>query len=144
MSRQVARIVVSIVLCQFISLVASAQQTDTSIVFPARNNPPETEKSKSRLSGIFSASVGPFSGFRNDGHYANFIQPNLGFDFLAEPGGIHLLLGAKLGISNPLTTEVLFAFRQPLGIGDPKSLTVFTDIGLLFFNDDTKESAVNT
>src|ERR1043165_8105830 len=145
MNRQVVRSFFYIVLCQFIVSVSFAQQADTTIVFPQRKNPAQSARSQSQLSGIVSGSVGTFSGFRRNGQFGSVLQPNLGFDFLAEPGGaIHLLLGGRLGFSDPLTTEVTFGFRLPFGIGDPQSLMVFSDLGLLFFSDDTKESTVNT
>jgi GWxTD domain-containing protein len=145
MSRQLVRSFLCIVLCQFIVSVSFAQQADTTMVFPQRNNSIQFDRSRPQLSGIVSVGVGPFNGFRSNGQYSSVLQPNLGFDFLAEPGGaIHLLLGGRLGISDPLTTEVNFGFRLPLGIGDPHSLMVFSDLGLLFFSDDTKESTVNT
>lgn len=144
MSRPVVRSFFYLVLCQFIVSVSFAQQADTTIVFPQRNNPAQSDRSRSQLGAIVSGSVGTFSGFRSNGQYESMLQPNLGFDFLAEPGGIHLLLGGRLGFSDPLTTEVTFGFRLPFGIGDPQSLMVFSDLGLLFFSDDTKESTVNT
>jgi GWxTD domain-containing protein len=145
MNRHFARSFWCLVLCHFIVSICFAQRSDSIIVFPDRKNPAETERSKSQLGAIVSGGIGTFNGFTGDDKYGSVIQPTIGFDFLAEPGGaIHLLLGGRFGISKPITSEVTFGFRQPFGIGDPRSLMVFTDLGLLFFSDDTKESAVNT
>jgi GWxTD domain-containing protein len=132
----------SIVLCQLFlyGFALHAQTIDSSkiLVFNAVKNPIEVKPRESRLDGIASIGFGTYGGYRSDGYYGSFLQPNLGVEFLAEPAGaFHLLLGGHIGISNPITVGVSFGLREPLNISQNPDIKVFTDIGILFFNDSS-------
>ncbi len=137
----------SIVLCQLLAVLAYGQ-TDTTLVFTKTGselNAGNPELKKPHLSGIISASLGAFNGHRSDGSIASFLQPSVGFDFLAEPGDfVHLLLGGRLGISNPLTTEALFGFRQTIASNTDHSTYSFGDLALIFFDDAKNTEALKT
>jgi GWxTD domain-containing protein len=129
-----------IVLCQFLffgnSLQAQASDSSKSIVFGATTRAESPKPKNSRLEGIASISIGSYSGFRSDGYYASMVQPNIGFEFLAEPGdGLHLLLGGHIGISNPVTTGISFGWRAPINISQNPDVKIFGDLGILFFDD---------
>jgi len=131
-----------IVLCQFlpvgIPLRAQTADSSKSIVFSSPKNTIEPIPQKARFGAIASLSFGTYNGFRSDGYYASFLQPNIGLEFLAEPiGGLHLLFGGHIGISNPVTTGVSFSYRAPLDISKNPDLKVFADLGILFFDDQT-------
>jgi len=128
-----------VVLLQFFfcGLTVRAQTTDSLklIVFNPSLNSAEQRPIESRLGGIASLNVGTYSGFHDQGHYASFIQPNIGFEFLAEPGGfLHLLLGARIGFLNVITTGISFGIREQIYSAKP-DLKLFSDLGILFFND---------
>ena len=129
-----------IVLCQFLffgnSLRAQASDSSKSIIFSAKPHAEPPKPKNSRLEGIASISIGSYSGFRSDGYYASMVQPNIGFEFLAEPGdGLHLLLGGHIGISNPVTTGISFGWRAPINISQNPDVKIFGDLGILFFDD---------
>lgn len=139
MKKYFCRTACIVVLCQLlISGISQAQTVDSSksMVFPPEKNSNEVKPKRSRLEGIASLSMGTYSGFRSDGTYASVLQPNIGFEFLAEPAGSLLfLLGGHVGISNPVTTGISFGLRQPIGISQNPDLKVFGDLGILFFDD---------
>ncbi|MDP4229408.1 MAG: GWxTD domain-containing protein [Bacteroidota bacterium] len=129
----------SFVLCHLLLLgsVLHAQTEDSSksMIFSANRFTGSGPK-HSRLDGIASLSIGTYHGFRSDGLYSTTLQPSVGFEFLAEPGGsLHLLLGGHVGFSDPVTTGVSFGLRIPTEISKKPDLNVFTDIGILFFDD---------
>lgn len=136
-----------LVLCQFLffgfSLYAQTADSSRSLVFSAVKNPVEVRPKESRLDGIASLGLGTYGGFRSDGYYATFLQPNIGIEFLAEPAGsLHLLLGGHIGISNPLTVGIAFGLREPLDISKNPDLKIFTDFGILFFNDSSLSNQI--
>jgi len=128
-----------LVLCHFMlngSLLAQQVDSSKAIVFNPNKNAVSAEPIASRLEGVANLGVGSFSGFKLDGHYASFLQPTIGFEFLAEPGdGLHLLFGGHLGISNPITAGFSFGIRAPLNITNNLEVKCFTDLGILFFDD---------
>jgi GWxTD domain-containing protein len=129
-----------IVLCQLycIENILRAQTPDSSksIVFAPKEGAEAPKPKSSRLEGIVSIGVGPYSGFRNDGYYASMIQPTAGFEFLAEPGdGLHLLFGGHIGISDPVTSGFSFGWRAPLHLTSNPDLKIFSDLSILVFDD---------
>ena len=136
-----------LVLCQFFlcgfSLHAQTADSSKSLVFNAVKNPVEMKPKESRLDAIASIGLGTYGGFRSDGIYSTFLQPNVGVEFLAEPAGsLHLLLGGHIGISNPVTVGVVFGLREPLNISKNPDLKIFTDFGILFFNDSSLSNPI--
>jgi GWxTD domain-containing protein len=139
MKRYVRSAVCIVVLCHIIVCrISEAQTRDSSksIVFSEKKNPDDAKLKESHLDGIASLGIGTYNGFRSDGHYASFLQPNVGFEFLAEPAGsLHLLLGGHIGISNPVTTGFQLGIREPIRVSKNPDLKIFTDLGILFFDD---------
>lgn len=130
------------VLCQSIGV---AQSRDTALVFQKQTLSSEPEKPRPQLTGIVSTSLGSFSSFRADNTYGSFLQPSVGFDFLAEPGdAIHFLFGARVGFSKPITSELLLGLRQPIFTSGDHSRQIFGDFALLFFGDHSNTGAVST
>ncbi len=130
-----------LVLCQSMGLA----QSDTALVFQKQSFVAEADKPRPQLTGIGSCSLGSFNSFRADHTYGSFLQPSLGFDFLAEPGdAIHLLFGARVGFSKPITSELLVGLRQPLFTSGDHSRQIFGDLALLFFGDHSNTGALST
>jgi GWxTD domain-containing protein len=127
-----------IVLCQIfptaVALFGQSNDSSKSLVFTAsKKNEPITPK-KVSLDAIASLSLGSFHGFRADGYYSSFLQPNIGFEFLAEPGGpLNYLLGAHIGISDPITTAISFGLRLPIKYSE--NFRIYSDLGVLVFDD---------
>ncbi|HYM19686.1 MAG TPA: GWxTD domain-containing protein [Candidatus Kapabacteria bacterium] len=147
MNRPILTTVFAFVLLQLIVSVSYAQQSaDSTIVFPQKDTSvvkPVPERP--RLSGILSTAIGSYNGFDKSGRYLTFLQPNFGFDFLAEPSpGLHLLFGGRIGIPVPITTEVLFGVRFPIHDNSDHSTQIFADAALLFVDDilDTAEPRI--
>jgi len=139
MRRHFNRAACLVVLCHIVICgIAEAQSADSSktIIFTEKKNSGETKPKESHLDGIASLSFGTYNGFRSDGRYASFLQPNISFEFLAEPAGsLHLLIGGHIGISDPVTTGFALGIREPLKISKNPDLKIFTDFGILFFDD---------
>ena len=138
------RIACFIVLCQSVffgtavigQTIDSLKSTDSSksMVFANQNLAKEKAK-KSGLDGIFSINLGNYDGFHDHGIYSSVLQPNVGFEFVAQTGGpLNLLLGARIGIVKVLTTGISFGLRVPVDYSKP-DLKIFTDLGVLFFDD---------
>lgn len=147
MNKNINRIAGIVVLCHFFlsgfSLHAQTSDSSKSLVFSAVKNPIEVRPKESRLDGIASIGLGTYGGLRSDGYYATFVQPNIGVEFLAEPvGSLHLLLGGHIGISNPVTVGIAFGLREPIDISKNPDLKIFTDFGILFFNDSSLSSPI--
>ncbi len=147
MKKNIYRTACIVVLCQFLLcgslLHAQTEDSSKSLVFSAVNNPIEMQTKDSRLDGIASIGVGTYGGFRNDGNYTTFLQPNIGVEFLAEPAGsLHLLLGGHIGISNPVTVGIAFGLREPIDISKNPDLKIYTDFGILFFNDSSLSNPI--
>jgi GWxTD domain-containing protein len=127
------------VLCQLLLFVsvsdAFAQNPDTAVTFKGSQLRPEPEKTKRKLECMITAGIGPYTGF-NQGEYKTFLQPSVGFDFVANPGDfINLLFGAHIGLSDPLTTGVLIGVRQPFFEGYEGESKLFGDLALLIFDE---------
>jgi GWxTD domain-containing protein len=129
------------VLCQiFLSEVRlSAQTVDSakadsvkSIIFKQKNNMPPPMSTGSQFWALPSLNIGPYSGFHDHGIYGTVLQPNLGFDLLAEP--LHFLLGVRIGFSNAVTTAITLGLREPISVRKP-DLNFYTDFSFLFFDD---------
>jgi GWxTD domain-containing protein len=127
-----------LVLCQFLLFgsTVQAQTADTSIVFNSTKDKPDIMRPRSKLTGIVTGGLGVFDGFRSDGYFASFLQPNIGFEFLAEPKeNFHFLFGGHFGISNPITTGISLGLRLPMNISRNPDLSFFADLGVLVFDD---------
>ncbi|MBS1904009.1 MAG: GWxTD domain-containing protein [Bacteroidetes bacterium] len=138
MIRFLRQVIGTVVLSQLLVSVGVSQSKDSSLVFPRTETSAATsdDHNHPRLGAIVSAGIGPFSTFDRDGHYHTELHPTLGFDFLAEPDGVlHFLLGGRLGFSDPLFAEASFGMRFPLHENSDRTLSVYTDLSLLFYAD---------
>jgi len=131
------------VLCQFFLIYAAhgqaadSSKTDSSksMVFAANKSTEPLPPKRGNFGAIVSVNLGVYNGFHDEGIYSSFLQPNLGFEFLAEPAGsLNILLGAHVGFLNVITTGISFGLREPINVHKP-DLKLFGDISLLFFDD---------
>lgn len=137
MRHRITRAGCALVLLQILVSVCAAQPQDTSLVFAhTETSPSADDELHARLGGIASLGLGQFSTFDRIGNHLTMLQPTLGFDFLAEPGGsLHFLLGARLGFFDPLVAEASFGLRLPIHDDAEKSVKIYTDLALLFYAD---------
>src|SRR5438270_5043952 len=102
--------------------IADSSKTDSvkRKVYEETKNPEKPEQERSHLGAIATLGAGPYTGFHDGGKYGSFFQPNLGFEFLAEPqGSLHFLLGGHIGFVNAFTTGISFGLRLPIKASKP-------------------------
>ena len=86
-------------------------------VYEETKNPEKPEQERSHLGAIATIGAGPYTGFHDGGKYGSFFQPNLGFEFLAEPqGSLHFLLGGHIGFVNAFTTGISFGLTYGVAL----------------------------
>ncbi len=127
------------VLCQFCifanSLYSQQKDSSKSMVFVDSKTSENLTPSGPRFGGIVSANFGAYSGFHDIGLYSSILQPNLGIEFLAEPGGpLGFLIGARFGVLSSVTTEVSVGLRDQIATPN-RDIRLFGDLSIIFFHD---------
>jgi GWxTD domain-containing protein len=115
----------------------SPAQQDTSITFePTGAGTQRPSASPRVLEGILSLGVGPYEGY-DDGVFKTHVLPDVGFDFLARPGGLNLVFGGKIGFGIPISTGVHLGLRETLAEINART-SVFGEAAFLFFDDSIR------